>query len=325
MRNNSIIVRSLKIKYGKSFLFSCVVHLALIILLLTSIQTSVKKASLPKASGEIVQATVVDEKRVQTEAKRLETQENQKKLEEQKQAEMVAHKEQQAAQDRAKEQAKLLKLKQELEKTKEDEQNRLAEIRLAKEKEKKELESLKEAKAKEEKRLAALDEKRQEEQERATQMRLEREKEERKKKEKAALANKQKLEEEKKQAALQAQEDARLAQENAQRNQWVQGEFNKYESMVKDKVKGCWLRPMGLPSGLKCKLEINAMPDGDVVNVKVIQSSGNEAFDQSAIAAVRKAVPLPFPKGEPDVMDLFRHFTFEFIPDDSSEVVDYAM
>lgn len=299
-----------------------------------TVQTNQKISSMPQPSGDIIQAAVMDEKQVQHLVKQPEKQlehdnnaDIQKKNEEQKKIEALKQLNQklaQASEMQAQEQSKALKITQELQKTKEEEQAHLAELRMEKEKERKALEALKKEKAKEEKRLMAMDEKRQEEQDRATQMRLEREKEERhrkelEKKKKESLEVARKLEEDKKQAALRAKEEARIASENAQRLQLAQGEFRKYESIIKDKVKGSWVRPSGLPPKLQCKLEINAMPDGEVVNVKVVNSSGNEAFDQSAIAAVRKAVPLPFPQGEPDVMNLFRHFTLEFIPDENSE------
>ncbi len=330
-------VENLKQKYNVysvSFLFSIIVHLVFILFLVVSIQTKVKPSSMTMASGDIIQASMVDEKQVQNQIKRLETQEIQKKQEEQKKQELLRGEEQkkiealkqmnqkmeQAAIAQEQANLKAQKVKEELQKTKEDEQSHLAQIRMEKEKEQKALEALKKEKAKEEKRLAAIDEKRQEEQERATQMRLEREKEEKKKKE--LLEAKRKVEEDKKMSALKAEEDARIAAENAERLRLAQGEFKKYEGIIRDKVKGCWVRPSGLPSKLQCKLEINAMPDGEVINVKIVASSGNEAFDQSAIAAVRKAVPLPFPQGEPDVMNLLRHFTLEFIPDENSEVAN---
>lgn len=56
-----------------------------------------------------------------------------------------------------------------------------------------------------------------------------------------------------------------------------------------------WLRPPGLPPGLRCKAQIDILPNGEVVSVKIIQSSGNPAFDASVENAIYKSSPLPLP------------------------------
>jgi colicin import membrane protein len=65
-------------------------------------------------------------------------------------------------------------------------------------------------------------------------------------------------------------------------------------------------------------LEIALVPTGDVVGVSVIESSGNVAFDRSAINAVEKAARFP------EVKELeratferdFRRFQLIFRPED---------
>jgi colicin import membrane protein len=47
-------------------------------------------------------------------------------------------------------------------------------------------------------------------------------------------------------------------------------------------------------------------------SVRVIESSGNAAFDQSVVVAIYKASPLPVPDGSE--FDLFRDFNFVFRP-----------
>jgi colicin import membrane protein len=56
-----------------------------------------------------------------------------------------------------------------------------------------------------------------------------------------------------------------------------------------------WLRPPGVPSGLRVKLRIEIAETGKVERVEVAESSGNETFDTSARFAVLKASPLPLP------------------------------
>ena len=56
-----------------------------------------------------------------------------------------------------------------------------------------------------------------------------------------------------------------------------------------------WLRPPGVPPGLRVKLRIEIAQSGRVERVEVAESSGNETFDTSARFAVLKASPLPLP------------------------------
>jgi colicin import membrane protein len=88
---------------------------------------------------------------------------------------------------------------------------------------------------------------------------------------------------------------------------------DKIKSRIKGKVEGFWVRPAGsTEQGLACTMEIRLIPGGAVGSVSVTQSSGNPAFDRSAIAAVRAASPFPVPS---DVFDEFRRpFYLHFNP-----------
>ena len=65
-------------------------------------------------------------------------------------------------------------------------------------------------------------------------------------------------------------------------------------------------------------VSIRMVPTGELVAVTVTQSSGNEAFDQSAILAVQKAGRFAFMQGMPSRLfeTHFREFTFRFSPED---------
>ena len=47
-------------------------------------------------------------------------------------------------------------------------------------------------------------------------------------------------------------------------------------------------------------------------SVRVVEGSGKAAFDQSVVAAIYRASPLPVPEGEE--FELFRDFNFVFRP-----------
>jgi TonB family protein len=57
-------------------------------------------------------------------------------------------------------------------------------------------------------------------------------------------------------------------------------------------------------------------PTGEVVDVTVTDSSGSEAFDRSAIVAVRKAERFLVPEDRRQFERNFREFTVLFRPED---------
>jgi colicin import membrane protein len=65
-------------------------------------------------------------------------------------------------------------------------------------------------------------------------------------------------------------------------------------------------------------LNVNLLPTGEVINVTVVKSSGDEAFDRSAVQAVRRAEKFEeLQQLEPRIFDAnFRNFNFSFIPQD---------
>lgn len=87
---------------------------------------------------------------------------------------------------------------------------------------------------------------------------------------------------------LQAEEDARTAQiiGSVQRT-WAQ--------MLSAAIARNWRRPLGVGDSLRCQIEIELLPNGQVVNVRVVRSSGVPAFDDSVVTAALKSSPLPLP------------------------------
>ena len=65
------------------------------------------------------------------------------------------------------------------------------------------------------------------------------------------------------------------------------------------------------------KVSIQLVPTGEVINVSITKSSGNEAVDRSVIAAVKRAQPLPVPKDNRLFEQRFRNFSMEFSPKDA--------
>lgn len=89
-------------------------------------------------------------------------------------------------------------------------------------------------------------------------------------------------------------------------------------AIIQRAVINRWTRPPSARNGMRAVLEIALVPTGDVVGVAVLSTSGNLAFDRSAINAVEKAGRFP------EVKELeralferdFRRFQLIFKPED---------
>ena len=88
-------------------------------------------------------------------------------------------------------------------------------------------------------------------------------------------------------------------------------EVGKYAALFRSKVTQSWSIPPGSSPDLRCLLKIELQSDGKIQNVSINQSSGDEAFDHSAVAAVKKAAPFPLPDS-PEAATRFKSFKFSF-------------
>ena len=79
-----------------------------------------------------------------------------------------------------------------------------------------------------------------------------------------------------------------------------------------------WTRPPSARNGMVSVLSIQLVPTGEVVGVSVLQSSGNSAFDRSAMNAVERAGRFPeVAELEDRVFEAnFRRFQLIFKPED---------
>lgn len=93
---------------------------------------------------------------------------------------------------------------------------------------------------------------------------------------------------------------------------------DSYAAHIKRTVEGYWSRPPSARKNMEVVLSIRLVPTGDIVGVEVTQSSGNQAFDRSAVLAVEKAAHFPELKDMPSSLfeAYFRHFTLVFKPED---------
>ena len=111
-----------------------------------------------------------------------------------------------------------------------------------------------------------------------------------------------------------------LATADAQQQATVTaGEISaSFVSLIQRTVVNYWSRPPSARNGMECELSIQLIPTGEVVNVTLVRSSGNSAFDSSAINAVKKAGAFPELQNLPsrEFEKNFRRLTLIFKPED---------
>ena len=84
-----------------------------------------------------------------------------------------------------------------------------------------------------------------------------------------------------------------------------------YVAKIRGKIKGNIILandPTGNPEAV---FEVNQLPTGEVIDVRLTKSSGNPAYDQAVERAILKSSPLP----KPDTPEIFqRRLTLKFRP-----------
>lgn len=89
-----------------------------------------------------------------------------------------------------------------------------------------------------------------------------------------------------------------------------------YAARIRQDIIQQWSRPPSARNGMQALLQVNLVPTGEVVDVKVIEGSGNDAFDRSAILAVEKAGRFAVPDDLRQFETHFRKFEVLFRPED---------
>lgn len=95
-------------------------------------------------------------------------------------------------------------------------------------------------------------------------------------------------------------------------------EVQRYTAYIKQAIESSWSRPLSARNGMEVRLAIILVPTGEVVDANVIQSSGNDAFDRSAINAVKQVGRFSkLAKLEPRLFEeYFRELNLLFHPED---------
>jgi colicin import membrane protein len=286
----------------QAFVWAVALHVAALVLLVVSLHFN-KPQIITPPSSQVMNAVAVDQSKVEAEIKKLREQ-DQKKLEQQKNLE----------EKRKEEEKKIEELKQEKEKLKqqkEEEQARLKEAEAQKqeqEKEKAKIEAEKQ-KALDEKKQLEEEKKQAEEQKRKAEADKKRQEQEKKKAVETQKRQEAEDLEKQRQQELEAEEKAQEAEEQAKADRSL---IDQYVAQIKDRIQGVFINPVP-EQDLSCKIFVRLSPAGDVLEAKIVESSGNSAFDQQAQTAVFAAQPLPVP-ADSRIFDRMRAFNFIFHP-----------
>jgi colicin import membrane protein len=286
----------------QAFVWALALHIAALILLVVSLHFNKPQIIAPPPS-QVMNAVAVDQSKVEAEIKKLREQ-DQKKLEQQKALEEKRKAEEKKIEDLKQEQAKLKQQK-------EEEQKRLKDVetqRQKQEEEKAKIEADKQ-KALAEKRQLEEEKKQAEEQKHKAEADKKRKEEEKKKAVETQKRQEEQDLEKQRQEELEAEEKAREAEEQAKADKSL---IDQYVAQIKDKIEKVFNNP-ATGQDLSCKIFVRLSPAGDVLEAKIVESSGNSAFDQWANTAVLAAQPLPVPE-DPRIFDKMRAFNFIFHP-----------
>lgn len=316
-------MKALLKEYGLGFSLALALHVALALTLLFNMTQVIHSGSDAPMHAEFdpMQAVIVDEAQVQAEIQRLEAQEQTQKdlqilqIEEQERlkAELLetqlarkaeAIKSQQLKEDAA-------KALQAITQAKQLEENNLAQLRLKQEKIQKELQILQEQQKKEASRLeeeATRDRVEDKEQKRLAALDKKKSADKTRKAEEDKKANaKKKAELDAKAAGVKAQA-AKAARE--QHLKFVDSEVARLTGEMTEKIRSHKTTIFGLASDLATTVDFRVLPDGSVVDLKMIQSSGHAAYDSTAINAILKAAPFAV-SPDPDVMSKLKSITLK--------------
>ncbi len=141
------------------------------------------------------------------------------------------------------------------------------------------------------------------------------------------LAEKQAEQAERRMEEEERQAQARQAQARTQAQNKAQSEaaiaVGKVVGEYKDKIAAKIKRHIVLPPGVSLNIEANfnvtLLPSGEVLNVSLVKSSGNEAYDSAVERAILKAQPFPLPPIERNMFNRFRDLRLKFSPAESGQ------
>ena len=93
-------------------------------------------------------------------------------------------------------------------------------------------------------------------------------------------------------------------------------EISYYSNLIRDQVIINWKQPSSAKKGMSAEILITLVPTGEIVQVKLSKTSGNQAFDSSTLNAIQKVSKFEGLDMSRRLFDNnFRKFTLVFNPE----------
>lgn len=87
----------------------------------------------------------------------------------------------------------------------------------------------------------------------------------------------------------------------------------RYRDQIRNKIRRNIVMPPDVPESATAEFRVTLLPDGSVLEVRLLKSSGNAAYDNAAERAIYKAQPLPLPPDE-GLKKMFRELRLTIRP-----------
>jgi colicin import membrane protein len=89
-------------------------------------------------------------------------------------------------------------------------------------------------------------------------------------------------------------------------------------AIIQNLIQRHWIIPPSARNGMTAIVELRMVPTGEIVDYRLVQSSGDAAFDRSALAAVERVDSFPELRDMPTAIfeRNFRTFSLVFRPED---------
>lgn len=276
------------ISYPKAFSIAAMIHLIIFFALLISPSPKPQAVTVEKSADKpIIQAVSIDESMVMAQVHRRRQEELEKQV--------LKHKQQvEAKRQQQRLQAQINKARLERKKVQQHLQSikqQIASQRHSVKQQQSELQKIKKQRARAKQSLQATQQKMAKQQQRIREQ---------------ARLRAQRIAAEKRAKAEAALKEIKLSNN--------QGEINRYAVMIKQSIARHWILPGEKNKNLSCRYQVVLAPSGDVLEVKLLQSSGNPALDRAAKTAIYKSSPLPVP-GDPDLFVKFKTFNITMRPE----------
>lgn len=133
---------------------------------------------------------------------------------------------------------------------------------------------------------------------------LARKKQEKLKKERAAQRERERIAEQKR------LEQAERVRQQAAEQARVQNEIAQFRTKILAKIKSRIVRPPDIPGNPVVEFDVTVLPGGDILDARLLKSSGHESFDQAVERAIFLSKPLPLPD-DPALFSAFRNLNIK--------------